>query len=83
MRRQTRPQRAGRGSSPDDWRGVLAGITSEGRARAAPAVATYARALRTHYLDHLSRRQMIALGDTCRRISTSLRAAARPNSERT
>lgn len=74
---------ATRGSSPDDWRGVLADITGEGRARAAPAVATYARAIRAHYLDHLSRRQMIALGDNCRRISTSLRAAGRPNNERT
>lgn len=53
--------------NPDDWRGVLAEITAQGRERVRPAVQTYARAIRRHYLDHLPRQQMIALGDNCRR----------------
>jgi DNA-binding MarR family transcriptional regulator len=67
-----------RTQSPDDWRSVVAGITSEGRARVGPALETYAKTIRAHYLDQLSRQQMIALGDSCRRITTSLRTAARP-----
>jgi DNA-binding MarR family transcriptional regulator len=66
-----------RAPSLDDWRGVTADITREGRARVQPAVETYTRAIRTHYLSRLSRQQMIALGDNCRRISASL-SAARP-----
>jgi DNA-binding MarR family transcriptional regulator len=71
-----------RASSPGDMRGVLAEITSQGRVRAKPAVETYAQAIRTHYLDRLTRMQMIALGDTCRRISAPLKnpsPTARPN----
>lgn len=71
-----------RTSSPGDMRGVLAEITSQGRVRAKPAVETYAQAIRTQYLDRLSRRQMIALGDTCRRISAPLKnpsSTAKPN----
>lgn len=52
---------------PTDRRAVLACITGAGRARLAPAVATYARGIRAHYLERLSRQQAIALGDVCRR----------------
>lgn len=55
--------------SPNDRRGVLAGITPAGRARLAPALETYAREIRTQYLDQMPRQRMIALGDACRRIS--------------
>jgi DNA-binding MarR family transcriptional regulator len=71
-----------RTSSPGNMRAVFADITSQGRVRATPAVETYAQAIRTQYLDRLSRRQMIALGDTCRRISAPLKspsATAKPN----
>lgn len=57
----------GRRPHPNDRRAVLAHITDEGRRRCEPAVATYARGIREHYLDQLSRAQIIALGDVCRR----------------
>lgn len=57
----------GRRPHPKDRRVVLASITCQGRARLEPAVATYARGIRVHYLDRLSRPQAIALGDVCRR----------------
>ncbi|MGV0740843.1 MarR family winged helix-turn-helix transcriptional regulator [Mycolicibacterium sp. XJ870] len=67
-----------RTSAPGDMRGVLADITVRGRMRAQPAVETYAQAIRTHYLDRLSRQQMIALGEICRRISTPLKSEGLP-----
>lgn len=57
----------GRRPHPGDRRAVLAHITAEGRARFASAVVTYARGIRAHYLGQLSRQQVIALGDVCRR----------------
>lgn len=61
---------------PGDMRGVLADLTGHVRARAQPAFATYAQTIRTHYLDRLTRRQMLDLGDTCRRISAPLNTAS-------
>jgi DNA-binding MarR family transcriptional regulator len=61
-----------RSASNDDRRGVVASITHDGLARIKPALATYAHVVRTHYLNHLSRSQMAALGDGSRRISTAL-----------
>jgi DNA-binding MarR family transcriptional regulator len=58
---------------PEDGRSVVARITDRGRDRLAPALRTYAKAVRLHYLDPLTRRQVLALGDSCRRISTALR----------
>ncbi|WP_369803635.1 MarR family winged helix-turn-helix transcriptional regulator [Mycobacterium sp. NAZ190054] len=55
-------------TSAHDRRVVLATITHGGRARLAPALRTYARIVRTHFLNPLSRQQMAALGDSCRRI---------------
>lgn len=57
-----------RSADPGDRRGVLATITPRGRSRLGPAVETYAREIRAHYLNHMSREQMIALGDSCRRV---------------
>lgn len=68
--------------SPGDMRGVQIDITDRGRLRAKPAVETYAQAIRTHYLDRLSRQQMIALGDICRRISTPLKDALPPTRQK-
>lgn len=58
-----------RARSTTDLRGVVAVITREGRARVKPAARTYAQVVRTYYLDQMSRRQMIAMSDGCRRIS--------------
>jgi DNA-binding MarR family transcriptional regulator len=62
-----------RGATKDDRRGVVATITRVGRLRLEPVLQTYARIVRTHYLDPLSRQQMGAVGDSCRRIGDGLR----------
>ena len=63
-----------RRASSDDGRRVMAVITEEGARLVTVALETYARLVRAHFLDELSRRQMIALGDGCRRISARLKA---------
>lgn len=63
-----------RNASSDDGRRVMATITREGVKLITAALETYARLVRTHFLDELSRPQMIALGDGCRRISARLKA---------
>lgn len=65
-----------RGASPDDGRGVLARITPEGKAALASAMQTYGEAVRAHFLDRLSRPQVTAMGENCRRISAGLKAGA-------
>ena len=37
---------------------------------------TYGEAVRTHFLDRLSRPQVSAMGENCRRISVGLKSAA-------
>ncbi|MHA3024803.1 MarR family winged helix-turn-helix transcriptional regulator [Mycobacterium sp. BMJ-28] len=61
-----------RSASNRDRRGVVAIITHDGMARIRPALVTYARVVRTHYLDQLSRPQMAALGDCSRRITSGV-----------
>lgn len=61
-----------RSRSTRDKRGVVATITREGLARLYPATKTYAGHIRTHYLEQMSRQQMIAMGDSCRRINHPL-----------
>ena len=63
-----------REASIDDGRRVLATITKEGIRLTAASLETYARLVRANFLDELSRRQMIALGDGCRRISAHLKS---------
>jgi DNA-binding MarR family transcriptional regulator len=58
--------------SPNDGRGVITSITREGRARVKPAAWTYTREIRRHYFDQMSRQQMIAFGESCRRIGEAL-----------
>lgn len=65
-------------ASPEDGRGVLATITEEGRAILKEALETYGDGIRTHYLGRLSRAQMAAVGENCRRISAGLQADAPP-----
>lgn len=60
-------------ASPDDGRGVLASITPEGRSALATAMQTYGVAVRSHFLDRLSRPQVTAMGENCRRISVALK----------
>lgn len=62
--------------SSTDGRGVRAGITLKGRARVASAITTYARVIRTYYVNPMTRQQLIALGDGCRRVSAPLGVAA-------
>lgn len=68
----------GRCSSPDDGRGVLATITPEGRALLKDALVTYGDGVRNHFLGRLSRTQIAAMGENCRRIGAGLRDAAPP-----
>ena len=73
-----------RGASPDDGRGVLATITDEGRSAVHNAMVTYGQGVRDHFLGRLSRPQIAAIGENCRRISTGLKGAprqARPSLE--
>ncbi|GAY14616.1 MarR family transcriptional regulator [Mycobacterium sp. shizuoka-1] len=61
--------------SREDGRRVMAMLTLDGARSLATALETYSRLVRTHFLDGLSRPQMIALGDGCRRISARLKSA--------
>lgn len=63
-----------REASPHDGRGVLAGITDVGRAAIDEAMITYAEAVQQRYLLPLTRSQMSALGENCRRISSALQS---------
>ena len=65
-------------SSPEDGRGVLATITDEGREAAAAAMVTYGDGVRAHFLARLSRAQVAALGENCRRIGVGLKSDAAP-----
>jgi DNA-binding MarR family transcriptional regulator len=65
-------------ASPEDGRGVLATITEDGRALLKEALETYGDGVRAHYLGRLSRPQMAAVGENCRRISAGLMADAPP-----
>jgi DNA-binding MarR family transcriptional regulator len=62
-----------REASPDDRRGVVAAITDDGRAVAREAMTTYSESIRTHFLEPLSRSQVVAVGENCRRISAALK----------
>lgn len=61
-----------REASPDDGRGVLAGITEQGRVVVEEAMVTYANGVRELYLGPLTRPQMSGMGENCRRISAAL-----------
>jgi DNA-binding MarR family transcriptional regulator len=61
-----------RGKGADDRRVVVASITNKGRVQLKPVLRTYAGWVRELYLNPLSRPQMTALGDTCRRIDDDL-----------
>jgi DNA-binding MarR family transcriptional regulator len=62
-----------RAASPADRRGVIATITDEGRAVADQAAASYAEEVRKNFIDRLSRSQIAAMENRCRRISMALK----------
>src|SRR3954454_9999888 len=64
-----------RAASPDDGRGVLAAITEEGRVAVKGAMVTYSQCVKTHFLNQLSRPQVAALGENCRRINAALKVS--------
>ena len=71
--RHLKPQRLVTQSiTPYDRRGVFVSITVAGRARLEAARETFAEEVRTHWLDRMSRQQMMALTDIHRRITTQL-----------
>ena len=65
-------------ASPDDGRGVMATITDDGRTAVQGAMVTYGQCVRTHYLGRLTRPQIAAMGENCRRISVGLKDGAPP-----
>ncbi len=67
-----------REASPDDGRGVLATITDEGRLMISRAIVTYSQCVKTHFLGQLTRAQVAALGENCRRINAGLKVAGPP-----
>ena len=69
-----------REASQDDGRGVVAAITDEGRAAAREAMVTYAQACAPISSVQLSRSQIAAMGENCRRISAALKSV-RPGVE--
>lgn len=77
MRRLEAQGWVSRNRSRTDGRGVIASITRDGRALVRSAARTYAEAVRVYYLLQVSRPQVIALGDACRRISVPLKASAK------
>jgi DNA-binding MarR family transcriptional regulator len=66
-----------REASPDDGRGVLASITDDGRMAVKQAMVTYSESVKAHFLSHLSRPQVAALGENCRRINAGLKVSPR------
>ena len=66
-----------REASRDDGRGVVAAITDDGRTAARQAMVTYAQGVRTYFLGQLSRSQIAAMGENCRRISAALKVSGR------
>lgn len=63
-----------REASPEDGRGVLASITDRGRDVAAAAMVTYSEAVRERFLAPLTRPQVSAMGENCRRLSAAVKA---------
>ncbi len=66
-----------REASKDDRRGVVAAITDDGRAAGRQAMVTYAEGVRRYFLGQLSRSQIAAMGENCRRINAGLKRTER------
>ncbi len=76
IRRLEKQGLVARGVSPGDGRSVLASITPQGREALGAAMKSYGGAVRTHFLDSLTRLQILAIGENCRRISAGLKSVA-------
>lgn len=61
-----------------DKRNVMVSMTGTGHAQLAAALKTYARLLRTHFLAPLTRQQMVAMSDSCRRIIDAMKTDGPP-----
>jgi DNA-binding MarR family transcriptional regulator len=61
-----------RSVSAHDRRGVVVALTPAGRRCLQPVLTTYARFVRMHYLNPMTRRQMLGVGESGRRISAGL-----------
>ncbi|WP_308192201.1 MarR family transcriptional regulator [Mycobacterium sp. MYCO198283] len=59
---------AARRRCADDGRGVIASITETGCRLVSDAVVTYSKGVRSDYLGQLTRPQVIAISDCCRRL---------------
>ncbi|MED5812498.1 MarR family transcriptional regulator [Mycolicibacterium sp. 050232] len=59
--------------SREDGRGVVVGITRQGRDYLVPVLRTYAALVRRYYLAPLTREQMTTLGAGTRRVNVALR----------
>lgn len=57
---------------------MLATITPDGKALLKQAMGTYGEGVRTHFLTRLSRTQIAAMGENCRRIGAGLRSGSPP-----
>ena len=60
-----------REASPEDGRGVLASITDQGREAVSVALVTYSNAVRERFVRPLTRQQLTAIGENCRRLRAS------------
>ena len=77
----TRLEEAGllsRDVSSRDRRWVIVTLTSAGRRRLGPVLETYARFVRLNFLDPMTRRQVLAVGDIGRRVSEGLKGSDHP-----
>jgi DNA-binding MarR family transcriptional regulator len=71
----TRMERAGlvrRSSSPEDGRGIICGLTDEGRALLDRAAPVHVRGVREHLVDLASRDDFAALGRVMDQVSDNL-----------
>lgn len=66
-----------RAVDPQDRRRVMATITATGKTLVQQALITYANAVRTHFLEPLTRPQISAMATTCRHISDGLKRSGR------
>jgi DNA-binding MarR family transcriptional regulator len=75
IRRLEEQELVRREASPEDRRGVVATITDKGRELAEQAMVTYGQDVRTHFVGPLSRPQVGAVEEMCRRMNGALKQA--------
>jgi len=70
-----------RDASSHDGRGAIINITSEGMELLQQAEPSFARTVRSHFLDHLSREERAVLADVSARLSVHLASQAAHTAE--